>query len=206
MSDESEPNKPPSHEGPPPLTCMVASDLPVEDALASAVAREEAAFRVFVRETKTSAFNFARALVGGNAAPDLLQEAYTAFWRNLGLLKPNPRGYLFCIIKNKAIDVWRRRSHRRKAEEEQGTAVVDLYHAGSSFRAPDAPLEFGPLEEALSKLTPRQRASVVLTVVQGYSHEEVAEFLGCETAHVANYRHRGLLKLKHVLEKEGGDL
>ena len=68
--------------------------------------------------------------------------------------------------------------------------------------------EVGPetmdLLAALPRLSPKQRASVVLHYHAGYSLKEVAEIIGSTPAAVAVHIHRGRKRLRELLGDEDG--
>lgn len=159
---------------------------------------ERRAFAAFVEETKSKAYRLACAMVGPQAAWELVQDAYTAFWRNPDRehLKTTPISYLCGIIRHKAYDVYDARARRRALEEELATASPAGLHMAARMPAPDAAVDFGPLGEALSKLDADTRACIVMTVVVGLSYEDVAHALECSEGDVRNWRYRGLAALE----------
>jgi RNA polymerase sigma factor (sigma-70 family) len=58
------------------------------------------------------------------------------------------------------------------------------------------------LFEALARLSPRQRAAVVLHYYAGYSLEEIAEILGTRKGTIGVHLHRGRARLRQLLEVE----
>ena len=61
------------------------------------------------------------------------------------------------------------------------------------------------LQRALATLAPRQRAVVVLRVVDDLSEQDVAAALGCSVGTVKSYLSRGLVRLRDALDvNEGG--
>ena len=62
------------------------------------------------------------------------------------------------------------------------------------------------LQRALSTLAPRQRAVVVLRVVDDLSEQDVAIALGCSVGTVKSYLSRGLVRLRDALRVNEGDL
>ena len=54
--------------------------------------------------------------------------------------------------------------------------------------------------DALRRLKPDERAAVVLVKSHGYSYREAAEMLGVSEAAVTNHVHRGLIRLRTIME------
>lgn len=92
----------------------------------------------------------------------------------------NPAGYLYRVGER-----WARR-HRRPRPLPWGRP-----------RPEPEPAEVEPrLDQALRRLTPRQRQAVVLTAGYGLTHAEVADLLGLSRSAVQNHMERGLGKLR----------
>jgi RNA polymerase sigma-70 factor (ECF subfamily) len=60
------------------------------------------------------------------------------------------------------------------------------------------------LMQALSKLSPKQRAAAVLHFRDGYTMSEVAEIIGSTTAAVGVHLHRARRRLRQLLEGSDG--
>jgi RNA polymerase sigma-70 factor (ECF subfamily) len=56
------------------------------------------------------------------------------------------------------------------------------------------------LDEALVRLTPRQRAAVLLVHGHGYSYAEVAAMTGASVGSVRNELHRAMTRLRAGME------
>jgi RNA polymerase sigma factor (sigma-70 family) len=72
--------------------------------------------------------------------------------------------------------------------------------ADQSYEIPEAA---GEILEALSQLSPRQRAAVILHDHIGFSTKEVAAIVGSTTATVRVHLSQGRRRLRAVLEAEG---
>ena len=59
------------------------------------------------------------------------------------------------------------------------------------------------LERALAQLPARQRAVVVLRIVDDLSERDVASVLGCSAGTVKSHLSRGLARLRDALASEG---
>lgn len=105
----------------------------------------------------------------------------------------NPAGYLFRVGQSRARP-YRRWSQRRTAfpssfdqhvssTSDDGAALLDLF-------------------AALGKLPPRQRSAVVLVRAHGYSYAEAAQILGITTTALTNHIHRGMARLRILMEVE----
>jgi RNA polymerase sigma factor (sigma-70 family) len=63
-------------------------------------------------------------------------------------------------------------------------------------------VERDALQTALASLAPRQRAAVVLRVMEDLSEAETAELLGISVGSVKAYVSRGLERLREVVDTE----
>lgn len=88
----------------------------------------------------------------------------------------------------------RRRGERRRRETSLEPAI-QVTARGAGTRP-----ETWDLDWALGLLPGDQRAVVVLKVIEGYSHEEIAEVLGIRRGTSAVRFHRGLQRLRDALE------
>jgi RNA polymerase sigma-70 factor (ECF subfamily) len=125
-------------------------------------------------------------------AEDLVQDALMRAFVTLGTVfrdLPNPRAWLFRVASNLWVDRVRR-SRFELAIEAPGEVT------GLAGAAPDPR---GPREAAgalLVRLSPQERAAVVLKDVFDFSLEEIAETLPSTTGGVKAALHRGRGKLQ----------
>lgn len=124
--------------------------------------------------------------VGGEVAA----EARAWAWANREevLAADNPAGLLFRVAQSRA------RSHHRWSARR---APVELLPESDRQ---DLTPEVVDLFAALSRLSDPQRIAVVLVHAHGERYDHVAEVLGVSTAAVTNHVHRGLKKLRSMLE------
>jgi RNA polymerase sigma factor (sigma-70 family) len=103
-------------------------------------------------------------------AEDVMQDAFlTVFerWDRIATME-DPTGYLY----RTAFNVWKKRS-RRAARAMRLAFASDP--PPDRFAAAEARTVIG---DALTRLTPRQRAALVLTELLGYSSEDAGAILG----------------------------
>lgn len=105
----------------------------------------------------------------------------------------NPAGYLFRVGQSRARP-YRRWAQRRAAFPSSYEREIPV--------ADDDPAGLIDLLAALGKLPPRQRSAVVLVRAHGYSHAEAAEILGVTTTALTNHIHRGMARLRILMEVE----
>lgn len=155
---------------------------------------EEARFTAFVAERGAGLLRYSRMLVAGDAeAEDVLQLALLRLTRHWAKQLESPDAY----TRRAILNIVRDRARRRHlvpapvaARFTEGPAQPD--HADGL----DATQRLG---EMLALLPPRQRAAVVLRVIEGFSEAETANAMGCSAGTVKSNLSRGLAKLRGVI-------
>jgi RNA polymerase sigma-70 factor (ECF subfamily) len=163
--------------------------LVAESAREEQVVAEPLSFESFFEAEARTLFRRLCAVTGNSAeAEEIMQDAFLALWERWDPVSTmqDPIGYLY----RTAMNVFRKRTRR---------ASLSLRRALS--RAPE-PVAFAEIDEqqdvvaALSGLTPRQRAALVLTDVMGYSSEEAGRALGVTAGTVRGLASRGRENLR----------
>ena len=133
----------------------------------AAAAGDHAAFAQVYQRTHVHLFGVAVRMLGqGQAAEDVLQEAYVSIWKNAGSYRSEvggqpvqPMTWLIAIVRNKALDALRARARRPesawndtgKSRRKVRTRVRTL--SAPSTAASSASASFGGGEPGMS-LTP----------------------------------------------------
>lgn len=145
-------------------------------------------FAEFVEAETPRLFGLAYALTGNSHdAWDLVQEALARVglrWRRLA--DQSPGGYARTTLVH--LNLRRVRSVRR----EVVTEVIAEWAAPVVLDEPVEPW----LLEGLALLTPHQRSAVVLRVVVGLGHADIAEQLGCAEGTARTHLSRGLARMR----------
>ncbi len=136
-------------------------------------------------------------------ADDLVQETYARALAAAGRFADggNVKAWLFRILHNAFVDLYRRRRDRRTDGGLDGPAEAALPAGGGAqdeLEQRQARAVVGhELEEALMSLTEEARLAVLLDV-QGFSEAEMAELLGCAPGTVKSrlFRARAALREK----------
>jgi RNA polymerase sigma factor (sigma-70 family) len=126
-------------------------------------------------------------------AEDIAQEAFTRVFERWDLVATmgNPAGYLYRTAMNQFRSDYRRAARALKR-------VVTLHAEADDVFAPVDDRD--EAARALSALTPRQRAALVLTEALGYSGEETGELLGIEASTVYALTHQARAALADTME------
>jgi RNA polymerase sigma-70 factor (sigma-E family) len=171
-------------------------------------------FNEFVVAQIRDLLNTAYLISGDESeAEDLVQECLVRVakrWRRVRAMD-QPAAYARRILVNLAIDGRRRQTRRRqelahvaRTEEETDLGALDLI----DHRA-EAALEVitarGPLLDALRRLSPQQRAVIVLRYFHDLSEAETARLLGCGVGTVKSSTARALERLRDIVEPQRTD-
>jgi RNA polymerase sigma-70 factor, ECF subfamily len=113
-------------------------------------------------------FRFALHCVGRRElAEDLTSEAFLALYQHWGEIDPGKLpGWLITVVKNRAVDHWRRASRE------------ELYAEPPAEVATEFDLQLGSFLLENKALKPVHRACLILRYVHGMSREEIATKLG----------------------------
>ena len=122
-----------------------ATDVPsanLQALIRAAAGGDHAAFAQIYQRTHVHLFGVAVRMLGqGQAAEDVLQEAYVSIWKNAGSYRSEvggqpiqPMTWLIAIVRNKALDALRARARRPESAWNDTTEL-----AGSDGDGSDAP-------------------------------------------------------------------
>lgn len=155
----------------------IVSEVPAEHALA---------FEALFADEYVGMVRLATLLLDDRArAEEVVQDAFARVyerWRRIDA----PGAYLRRCVVNGASDVLRRRrlERGRRSRAEVTVAARDEY-----------------LLDALGRLTPRQRAAVVLRFYDGRTETEIAEIMSVKPGTVKSTLHRALVQLRAEIER-----
>lgn len=146
----------------------------------------------------------ARLVPDPDQANDVVQEAFFSAYRNLGTYRGGSvRSWLSRMAVNAAMDLQRARRRRPASpypELEDETWQPPAGPASDPEAAALAAERSRALAEALARITPDQRAAIVLYDIEGYDYAEIAELTGVSLGTVKSRIHRGRLALRQLLE------
>jgi RNA polymerase sigma-70 factor (ECF subfamily) len=110
------------------------------------------------------------------------------------------RAWLFRIATNKVNDVWRSRGRERNAKDGLKRILDDRApHAGTRAEASE---QGQKLAGALSMLPREQREALTLRFYSGMKFTEIAQVVGCPVNTALTRVHKGILKLRQMMEAE----
>ncbi len=155
-------------------------------------------------------FFLALQLMGNrDDAMDVAQEALLRFFRTLHRFdcRRPVRPWLFQIVRNRVVDLYRRRQVRRHdsldATDHEGQAFIELIDDAADPERDAARSELRVrLLQALSELSRIQREILVLRDYQDLSYNEIAKTLNIPLGTVMSRLHGARKKLRQKLQPE----
>jgi RNA polymerase sigma-70 factor (ECF subfamily) len=154
-----------------------------------------------VREHSGRVYRLSYRLTGNqHDAEDLTHDVFVRVFRSLHTYRPGTfEGWLHRITTNLFLDRVRRKQRIRfDALSDEAAARLP-----SRLRTPEDEYDATHLDDdvqrALAALSPQFRAAVVLSDIEGYSYEEVAQTLGIKLGTVRSRIHRGRAQLREAL-------
>ena len=150
------------------------------------------AFDAYVRERWVPLLRTATLLTGDrHGAEDLVQETLVRAAQHWNRVDPaTADAYVRRILYTRSIDAWRWRRHQPDPVEVTERDAAPMRDA--SGRADDR-LTLGA---ALARLTPRQRAVLVLRFYEDRTEVETATLLGCSVSTVKSQARHALERLR----------
>ena len=138
-----------------------------------------------------------------DAAADAVQEAFFSAYRNLARFRGDSfRAWLTRIALNAATDTLRTR--KRKPLDPYPEWEDEAWQpATPADQAPDEVVvrvaRGRALSQAMERITPDQRAAIILFDVEGYDYQEIAHMTGVSLGTVKSRIHRGRIALRDLL-------
>jgi RNA polymerase sigma-70 factor (ECF subfamily) len=185
-----------------------------DEALCERVARkDEAAFDALVERYQQRAYRLAWSLLrNAEDARDVSQEAFIRLHQTAGKFQARARfsTWFYRIIVNLCLDHQRRHWRWRRLLTPVGGIEIP---PESSMERPTAPA-VDPLDDlgrrqvttelwrAVDRLSPQQRAVIVLQVQEELETGQIAAILGCSEATVRVHLHRALLALRKSMKRD----
>ena len=126
-------------------------------------------------------------------AEDLAQDTFIQIYQALDSFRAESRfsSWLYRITMNLCLN-WQKRNQRRDMVYQQWAEQAQI--------PPNSHPLAQPLQEALLKLHPKQRAAMILTTYEGLNHAEAAQALGCSETTVSWRVFAARNKLKRLLK------
>jgi len=135
---------------------------------------------------------------------DAVHEVFTELWRNGARYDPNiasETAFVATIARRRLIDR-RRKLGRQPIKQQISENVVG---ENQEPEKPDLGEDAARAAKAFETLTAEQQRVLRLSVYEGLSHELIARSTGLPLGTVKTHARRGLIKLRELLGRSGGD-
>ncbi|MBI5092430.1 MAG: sigma-70 family RNA polymerase sigma factor [Candidatus Hydrogenedentes bacterium] len=156
------------------------------------------AFGVLVNRYKDMAYAASYAILSNfHDAQDTAQEAFIQAWRKLDTLKDNQKfpGWLYQITRNLSLDQLRRARPESGSLDDVVETAADAGDRDPAHCAERRELQ-ETVHEAVRSLSEANRLATSLFYINGYSIDEVAEFLEVPAGTVKRRLHDARVKLR----------
>lgn len=168
--------------------------------IAKAKQGDISAFEALYHKHKSSIYRTALGVVGNKQiAEEVLQEVFLRAYKNLHKIHPDVSlaPWLHRVTVNLAYDL--------SARQQRGLTILQRINDWLSppSKSPEHSLEEQELQawvlQAINQLEFKQRTTLVLFYLQGFSMQEIAEIMECPVGTVKSRLHYARLNLKHAL-------
>jgi RNA polymerase sigma-70 factor (ECF subfamily) len=169
------------------------------------------AFNELVLRYQNQVYNVAYRIMGEpDGASDAAQEAFISAYKAIGNYRGGSfRGWLLRIVTNACYDELRRRK-RRPTSSLDALYVTDAAPGEVLVNGAESPEAFAQrqdlnrtLHAALQTLPDEQRTTLVLSDVQGYDYQEIAEITDVSLGTVKSRLSRARAKMRDFLLAQG---
>ena len=180
------------------------------------IQRDPGAFREFVEAYKNRVYGLAYELTRNHAdAEDVSQSVFIKVFRSIGTFQRDGRlnSWLYRITVNAALDHLRKRSF---FPEEKARVLPDRLADESVPRSTAPPADPGreaeaalmrrKIDEALDRVSEREKTVFLLRHYHDLSLKEIAEALGLTIGSVKSYLFRSIRKLQKELAIEAAPI
>ena len=172
----------------------------IDDDLIIKIGRDDMyAFEQLYVKTERQLYSFVLSLSKNHDdALDIMQDTYMKIRASAHLYKPmgKPMAWIFTIARNLTMTNFKKKSRTADLEEYDIEDTLDLSYVTD-------PTDKMVLETALKILSEEEAQIILLYVVNGMKHKEIAESMDLKINTVISKYNRGLKKLREYLIKEG---
>ncbi len=172
----------------------------IDDDLIISIGRDDMeAFETLYLRTERQLYSFVLSISKNHDDTlDIMQDTYMKIRASAHLYKPmgKPMAWIFTIARNLTMTNFNKKSRIADLKEYDMEDTLDLSYVTD-------PTDKLVLETALSILTEEEAQIILLYVVNGMKHKEIAENLDLKLNTVISKYNRSLKKLREYLIKEG---
>ncbi len=134
-------------------------------------------------------------------AEDAVQEVFIEIWKNAERFdetKSSETTFVAMLARRRIID-----RLRKSNRQPQTNPIDDMVSEPSNTGEQDIKnsAEAGEAIEMMQELRPEQKQVLMLSIVHGFSHQEIADALDMPLGTVKTHARRGLIQAKEILEE-----
>lgn len=152
-------------------------------------------------------WSIARKMLRNNdEAEDVVQEIFVDIWKNASRFdetKASETTFIAMIARRRLIDRIRHSARRISADSLDDVLSEPFTR---SDKVMQMGLEAEQAAEAMRNLRPEQQQVLKLSIVQGMSHQEIADATGMPLGSVKTHARRGILQVREFLGLDGTQL
>jgi RNA polymerase sigma factor (sigma-70 family) len=145
-------------------------------------------------------WSIARKMLRNNDdAEDAVQEIFIDVWKNAERFDESQSSettFIAMIARRRIIDRIRYANRRISADSLEDVLVEPWTRADENMQIS---VEANEAAKAMKDLRPEQRQVLQLSIVQGFSHQEIADATGMPLGTVKTHARRGILQVREFL-------
>jgi RNA polymerase sigma-70 factor (ECF subfamily) len=141
-----------------------------------------------------------RMLPNQNEAEDAVQEIFVEIWKNAERFdetKSSETTYVAMIARRRLIDRLRKTARQPKID-----SFEDILVEPSKDETIQTSIEAKQAAKAMRELRPEQQKVLLLSIIQGYSHQEISDALKMPLGTVKTHARRGLIEVREIIENK----
>jgi RNA polymerase sigma-70 factor (ECF subfamily) len=157
--------------------------------------------KIYAREKEQLRAVAHRIVHDRSRAEDVIHDAFAQILRyskNFDPARGSARGWIYAIVRNTALKMQENAGRELLLEEDTLNAICER---GQSIPNPASCIpDSMTLRTMLDELEPNRRASLLLAIIDGRTHEEIAEYLQAPVGTVKAWIRRELMAMRRRLE------
>jgi RNA polymerase sigma-70 factor, ECF subfamily len=156
--------------------------------------------RIYAREKNQLRAVAHRIVHDMSSAEDVIHDAFAQILRDAKSFDPargSARGWIYAIVRNTALKMQKHARRELTFEDDALNAICEREQSvpNPASRIPDSMA----LRSMLDQLDPKRRASLLLAIIDGRTHEEIAEYLRVPVGTVKAWIRRELMAMRRQL-------
>lgn len=140
-----------------------------------------------------------KMLRNSDEAEDAVQEIFVDVWKNAGRFdesKASEATFIAMIARRRLIDKIRHSARRITADSLDDVLLEPFTRSDKDVQTA---IEAQQAAEAMRNLRPEQQQVLRLSIIQGMSHQEIADALALPLGTVKTHARRGILQVREFL-------